>query len=717
MTVQSALFKRLSTLENLPTLPHILLKLIEACNRDNQDLKQIAEMVGKDPALSTKILKLVNSAYFGLPRKVDVINQAVVLVGTSGIKNLAICACVYDIFPRPKENGAFNLKAFWWHSLRCAFLAKHMAAEWDTCHPDEAFLSGLLHDIGKALLWVNFKKPYETLLEQCGNETDLLLAGETHMGATHAEAGAWLLDRWKLESPIVDCVRYHHEQADRIAHAFPMVKIVHVANLLSKDHQNDVSIGLTTAQDLFRLDIAHCQGLMADAEEDARDVAESLDINVDSSAMQTGLPDETDLKVQDRLTDEVRHLSLTIGTLEGFLTAEDQSSILKCLADGIKILFDVQRLIFFLMDEKRHALVGHIADRSGQYVKHARFSVSNRTNASLLVNALEENRPLDSFEAQVEAPLAIIDEQIIRLLGGEGMYCLPLAAYKDQVGVLAVGINRDDMTHLSDNASLLKILVHKGASALRLERLRRRQLQLVQTTRIDASIDLARHVVHEVNNPLGVIKNYLKVLGIKLAEAGIAHDELRIINDEIMRVSRLLQKLTTFSNNEAPKKESVDINALISDIVALTKDALLSGSKVDLHADLEPDLPAITADADGIKQVFINLIKNAAEAMAGTGGDLEIRTRFLSPPLGEKSAHHEDAVSGHVEIVVSDNGPGIAEAVREKLFDPYVSTKTDGHPGLGLSIIHNTIKSFDGTIICESIPDKGTTFTIELPVT
>ena len=247
------------------------------------------------------------------------ISHAVVLVGTSGIKNLAICACVYDVFPKSPGNSTFNLKKFWWHSLRCAFLAKHMASEQDTCHPDEAFLSGLLHDIGKALLWVNLRKTYETLLEQCGNDTDLLLAGEAHLGATHAEVGAWLLDRWQLEPSIVDCVRYHHEQAERITHAFSMVQIIHVANLLCEDNEAEMNAGLATAHRLFNLEASRCQDLMVKSDEEAREVANSLDIDIDSTAIPAPLPDGKDKLVQDRLTREVQQLSLTIGVLEGFL--------------------------------------------------------------------------------------------------------------------------------------------------------------------------------------------------------------------------------------------------------------------------------------------------------------------------------------------------------------------------------------------------------------
>jgi putative nucleotidyltransferase with HDIG domain len=716
MTTQNAIFKQLSTIKNLPTLPHILLKLMDACNQDSQDLNSVADIVNKDPALSAKIMKLVNSAYFGLPRKVETVSQAVVFVGTSGIKNMAICACVYDAFPKSREKGIFSLKKFWWHSLRCAFLAKHMASQWAVCHPDEAFLSGLLHDIGKAVLWVNFRKTYAAVLEQSGDNSDLLLAGEARMGATHAEVGAWLLDRWQLDPSIADSVRYHHERSDRIAQALVKVQIIHAANLLSHDSESDIHPGMATVHSLFGRDPSECQSLMAQSDQEARDVAHSLGIDVERYDAPAGLPDENDQAMQDRLVGEVQRRSLLIGTLEGFMTADDQSSILKCIADGLNILFDIKRSLFFLIDEKKHALIGYTPDKTGQYVDHHGLAVSTTMHQSQLVRSFVEHRQIDAFTGASTKPLTIIDEQLIRLLGSHGMYCLPLIASQEPIGVLALGIDRDDLSHLLSNANLLSVFIHKGALALQLQKLRQRQLQAIQSTRIDASSDLARRVVHEVNNPLSIIKNYLKVLGMKMAEADIDHDEIRIVNEEITRVGQLLQKLTTFSTPTAPKQEATDINAVLTDLLALTEASLLRKARVQLHTDLAPNLPTIAADSNSLKQVFINLIKNAAEAMANRGGNLTIQTRRLAPALGGKTAARADDAGGYIKIVVKDDGPGIPEAIKEKLFDPYVSTKSGTHAGLGLSVVYNTINACHGIIVCESDPNMGTTFTIELPV-
>ena len=98
-------FDKITTLKNLPTLPHILLKLIDACNQEKGSLRDIAGIVERDPSLSSKILKLVNSALYALPHRVEEIEQAVTLIGTNGVKNIAISASVYEAFNRKKETG------------------------------------------------------------------------------------------------------------------------------------------------------------------------------------------------------------------------------------------------------------------------------------------------------------------------------------------------------------------------------------------------------------------------------------------------------------------------------------------------------------------------------------------------------------------------------------------------------------------------------------
>jgi len=715
MKAQTSLFDQISTLKDFPTLPHILLKLFEACNRDDLNLDEISAIVSIDPSLSIKVLKLANSDYFGLAKKIHEIKHAVDLVGISEIKNLAMCACIYEAFAKPKNNGPFNLKAFWWHSLRCAFLAKNMAATLKFRQPDEAFVSGLLHDIGKVVLWANFNAAYEDILQDYPNDEERLIFEEARFGATHCDVATWLLNRWNFQTAITDPVRYHHESPARIAQALPMTQIVYIANFLCQDAESKINEGVEMAQTILGLGSSECNDIIEKSNLDAKDVADALGIgiNVDASGLKT--INEKDREIQDVLVRNIRNISLLTATLEGFLTAQDQDDLLSVISTGLKILLDNNRFLCFLLDEKKGVLFGYVQDIEGRYTKNDSLSVSMSLDQSLLVKAILEKRPLNSFNAEAKNPATILDEQIIGLLGEQGIYCLPLIAQGDSLGVLVLAIQESDLPNLFKNEKLLNILIHKGALALQLEHLRQSQLHEVQVKLVDATSDRARVVAHEVNNPLSIIKNYLKILEIKLSGENLALDEIRIINEEISRVAQLLKKLTDFSKEKPVTQEMTDVNALLMDIVKLTKDSLLGHSGIKLLTDLEKPLPNVNAEKAGLKQVFINLIKNAVKAMV-SGGNLYIQTRHLSAPVSGRRVHENKDATGYVEIQFRDDGPGIPDEIKKKLFDPYVSSKKGEHFGLGLSIAYEIITSFQGHITCESIPSKGTVFKIKLPV-
>jgi len=231
---------------------------------------------------------------------------------------------------------------------------------------------------------------------------------------------------------------------------------------------------------------------------------------------------------------------------------------------------------------------------------------------------------------------------------------------------------------------------------------------------LTASSAVARKVAHEVSNPLGIIKNYLKILGLKLAKDSPAQEEIKIINEEIDRVSAIVRELYSFSKPRVQQKELVDINALISDLIKITHESFLLQSGIRAHLNLEPSLPSIMTDKNGLKQVVINLVKNAVEAMP-EGGNLHINTRGVSNSQGNNHKKDTKGDQRYVEITIRDEGSGVPDSVKPRLFEPFVSSKGEGHAGLGLSIAYNIIRELNGTMSCESDETTGTTFKIVLP--
>ena len=671
-----ALLARVETLRSLPTLPHVLLRLIQLCNRPEKGLKDINRLISQDPALSERVLRLVNSAFYSLRQKVSTIEQALLLLGLEAVKNIAVSSSVHQVFQGPPAKHGLDLKGFWWHSVLCGAAARRLAIKTAYPSPDEAFLGGLLHDIGKILLWSNFRREYS-------GASGSLPAAERRLGLTHAEAGAWLLERWELRSFLPDAVRYHHEPLERIAGSFPLVRLVFAANLLCSE-----GASMTAAVQAVGLGPRDLEFLRAEAEEEARQIASSLEIRIEPAP-------GTELGRLDRAKDEalarlVRDYSQLAGISEGFLKASRREEVLEALRRGLALLFDLASTRYFRLEGA--SLVGEAA------AGHGELSVPYQESSGLLARSLARGEVLDSF-SPLAAP-SIYDEQLARLLGAEGILCLPLRAEGQGIGVLAAGIRVGDHAGLAARETLLGLLADQASLALFALIVQERQAERIREERLGSASALVRRVVHEARNPLGIISNYLSILSTKLRDNTSIQEDLRIVREEIRRVSQIISEMASFSTPGPVAREPVDVNALLADLGRLSREPLWESSRIRLKLALDPKVPPLESEKDRLKQVFLNLLKNAAEAMPA-GGELCLQTRLLP---GEP---------GRIEVSVRDEGGGIAAEVRPKLFEPFVSTKAQ--EGLGLSIAYGIVQELGGAIRYET-GGGGTTFRVELPL-
>ena len=714
MQIQEPLLEKIATLKNLPTLPHILLKLIEACNANNGNFRKLSGIIEKDPSLSVKILKMVNSAYYGFPHKIESIQQAAAVLGTNAIRNVAVCTSVYDVFDRDKGSAGLNLKLFWWHSLKCAVLSKLIAKKTAYGNADEAFLSGLLHDIGSLVLSINFPEPYAALLEACKDQQHLLLDGEARLVATHCEIGAGLLHHWKFEPLMADAVLYHHESKSEILNALPLVRIVYVANALSQAPVQGVKEGPEAAEDVFGFSEVEVEGLLSQAHEETRQVAESFNIEIEQPEEPTGSPPENDIEKHEDLADEVKHVSLLSGTLQGLLEADGQDAILKTVQQGLQILFDAEHVIFFIRDPEKDALTGKVVTEKMDPSAIKGLIIPMQMKKSMLITSLEQGKPLDSFRWSTDRDPVILDRQIIRFLGKEGILCLPMVSGEARVGVIVIGLDQVGFSHLSKQLKRLNLFSNQAAVALHVHHLKQTRFNTIQAERLKASSTLSQKVVHEVNTPISIIKNYITVMRRKLAGDNPVQEELTFIGEEIDRVAHILSELSDFSEAKVLTIKPLDINALLSDITKVLKKSHLLGVDINLHLALDPSLPPIDTDINKAKQVFINLIRNAVEAM-GQGGNIFISTQYVSNKLDAPQRQEINRGLDYAQITIRDDGPGIPDALKSRVFEPYVTTKSAGHAGLGLSIVYNIVKKLNGTITCESDGQNGTCFTIVFP--
>jgi HD-like signal output (HDOD) protein/signal transduction histidine kinase len=694
--MENPLLAKIETSRSLPTLPHILLQLIDICNQDEKGIRDLSKVINKDPSISERLLRLVNSAYYSLKQKISSIDQALLLLGMDAVKNIAISSSIYQVFHKPGRKSAFNLKLFWWHSLSCATVARRLAIHLQYPSPDEAFLGGLMHDIGKIVLWNNFEQEYEQILKTSAYRTAELLAGEQAFGLGHAEAGAWLIRHWDLHSFMPDALLYHHDPPDRIDHASPLVQIVYVANRLCPIVAEEREEGISVSERIIGLTQADLETLIGQAEEEVQGIARSLDIEIANPEEEPQGIGPKDRKKYEELAGWVRDISLLQSFSEAYLGAEDAKGILKTIRQGFQLLLDMNSLFYF--QYMGDSLVGVAMGSEEQEEVIRELRIPFREQTSVLVKALVQQRILDTFDNK--PVLSILDEQLVRFLGSEGMLCLPMRVGEDRLGVLIGAVRRNEREMLHSKRKFLTMFLNLASLALHRFQVKEAQVERIRDERMSATSMLARKVVHEAHNPLGIINNYLSILAGKLSSNESAQEDLRIVREEIRRVSQIIGELSSFSQAAQSMKEPVDINGILRDLVRISQESLKQRSGISLELSLDANIPLVSSDSNKLKQVFINLLKNAVEAMSA-GGTIGFETRY------------RDGEPPSIEVLIRDQGSGIPEAVQSTLFEPFTGTK--GHEGLGLAIVHSAVKEIGGRLSYET-GSEGTTFLIQLPL-
>jgi len=711
----SPIFDKIETSKQLPSLPHILLNLIEACNKEESNIKVISQIINKDSSLSAKVMSLINSAYYYLPKKVTNMGQALVLLGTESIINIAISASVNHVFGRVNAESGFDLKEFWWHSLMCAILSKSIAKRISYDSPDEAFLSGLVHDIGKLVLWVNFTREYKEILQSSYDKTGLLLAEQNYFGVTHSEVGHWLVKRWKIQSFIPDAVLYHHEPLDRILNSLPLIKIVYVSNLLSTEIEIKSQSSLNIAEEILDLPRSQIEEIDTNARAEIDDIAENLGIEIRPQTGKSIKVNDTDYKKEEKLAQELKNISLLQGTLQNLLKTRGEDSILSAINQGFQVIFDIKINCFFKYDQERDTLIGKSLAGYNKFSLINKMLIPFQKGKNILIDSLKGEMPIDSFSYFKEIAPAIIDEQLIRLTGNDGIMTLPMVVQKKYIGILVLGLNETQSFLLQKNFNLLSMFISQATNALNMYYLRQSQAKLILSKTIKATSTLSQKIVHEVNTPLSIIKNFIKILEMKFSEKNIHQDELQIMNEEINRITNSLHGLSDFSITELQKSNPTDINEALSEVVEIFKESLMLGFKINFHLNFDLSLPLINSDKDRLKQVFINLIQNSIDSLS-PGGNIHITTKYITNASDNKILEGLGTYFEYAEIEFIDDGPGIPENIKSRLFEPFITSKGEKHKGLGLSIVYTIVKELKGNVTFKSNTANGTVFKIVLPI-
>ena len=683
----------------LPAMPQVLLQLIELCQADDAGMAELAKLVANDAGITARVLHVANSAaYQRSGRKVGLV-QALTTLGSDLIKTLVISESVFQTFSGFPHTNSTDLRSFWKHSLCAAVVARDIAKAMNYAQVEEAYLAGLLHDVGRLALLAAAPDVYH-LSFQAPDSDNLCGVEQRVLQISHAEAGAWLIERWHMDSFMADSVLYHHENSARLETAPPLIRIVHLAHLLS-DQPTDLPLPPDTGS-LCKINDEALQAIFEGAEAQVIKAADHLGIDLsglDDLAVVDSAPAPLPMAnpVQQRLTEQIRNRALTAELGQLFARQKSEAQLLISVRQNARLLFELDDAVIFLLNSSSRALVG--VSVSEQRQRLAEFSIPLSGGGGIAESVLRRSL---MFLRSDTALLSLAEEQLLRVFGTDSMVCLPIATGTRCLGMLACGIGTWRIAELKRQDKFLLAFGAQAAIALETSAKERTEMERRVARVREEHLLNSRKVVHEANNPLSIIKNYLGVLDDKLMRHEPVTGEITVLNEEIDRVGSILRG---FVEVTPPASDvSTDINRVINDIVRLFRESRFLPASVQIAARLPDQACEIVGSTDTLKQIFVNLIKNAVEALP-KGGRIDVINTGLSRRDG----------TDYFELQIRDSGAGLPPEVLSKLFTPVRSTKAGENRGLGLSIVHGLVKKLNGLISCKSSP-MGTCFEILLPV-
>jgi putative nucleotidyltransferase with HDIG domain len=221
----------ISKMKSFPSMSGIAAKVLKLLDDPESSTGQVEQLLRQDPSLTANLLKLTNSAYFGIPSKVGSVRHAIAMIGWKRLSRLVVAACVSTITDRQIPGYDLPPGVLWQHSVAVSVTAEGLMRELKIVESDEIFTAALLHDLGKLILGGFVEKELKEIEEVAARGVPFQMAEQEVLGTDHAEIGALMLESWSFPPELVSAVRWHHDP-DSAPETSSMTDIVHVANVL-----------------------------------------------------------------------------------------------------------------------------------------------------------------------------------------------------------------------------------------------------------------------------------------------------------------------------------------------------------------------------------------------------------------------------------------------------------------------------------------------------
>ncbi|MDY6842961.1 MAG: HDOD domain-containing protein, partial [Thermodesulfobacteriota bacterium] len=461
------IIKQIEKLGHIPSLPHILLKLWEVTNDESFSTSNVEMIISQDPSLTGRILKMVNSPYYGLGCNISSISHAITVVGIRTVRSLTLTASVFKVFETFEGNKGFNVGIFWWHSLSSAIAARMLAQKVHYDLPEEAFVSGLLHDIGKLILFKSFPKDYGNILERANQDIRIIDLEEEYFEINHCEVGRWITDKWNLSPFVSDAIAYHHQEEHMISSAVRLVKIIYLANLMS---YGDSVSGSATIRNLgekwLGISLADIEEIQSNLLPEVKKFAQYIDIIIAEPPSITE-PDVFNGKIdqtEKSLIQKVKELAIFQDVCNSLIGKNSIEETLEIILKGINNVLGLEKFLIFLVKPEKKVILGKagLGEKRKGLVKE--ISIPLGTEGGILAQATLTGKTISTYENKDETLL--INEQIKNLMGVEEFTAIPMVLKDSVVGLIVLGEQNGETVLTDEKKSSLYTFTNQAAIAI-----------------------------------------------------------------------------------------------------------------------------------------------------------------------------------------------------------------------------------------------------------
>ena len=403
------------------------------------------------------------------------------------------------------------------------------------------------------------------------------------------------------------------------------------------------------------------------------------------------------------LQERVQQLTILSGVGKSVVTLMGLEELLNRIAEAAVYITNAEESFLLLVDPETEDLYLRAGKNLGQpQAQGFRLKVDD----SLAGQVVKTGKPARRGGERTGRDFKVKTGYLVKAL-----LHVPLVLRGEAIGVLSVDNQMSSEQFTEDDEYLLSALADYAAVSIEnatlydelrrsLEDLKRSQQELIQSSKLAALGRLAASLAHEINNPLQAIRSSLHLLAKRPLDEEKRNRYLNVAAKEVERLIQLVQRMLDLYRPAKEKRTLSDINALLEDTLALASKQL-QHCNINLSRHLDPDLPRLEAVASYLKQVFINIVLNAVEAMP-QGGELTVRTSL-------------DEETRELLISFTDTGSGIPASDLPYVFEPFYTTRESG-TGLGLAISYSIVEQHGGKIEVESEEGQGTTFAVRLPL-